>query len=80
MLPCYTKVEINHSPVLLQIDQQKLELEKVDHQMGKKRTELQFLTENLERKQGEINQLIRDTESELGSNKREIKVSYISHV
>ncbi|KAL4219131.1 hypothetical protein ACF0H5_021713 [Mactra antiquata] len=56
-----------------QIDQQKHELEKVDHAMGKKRTELQFLTESLERKQGEINQLIRDTESELSSNKREIK-------
>jgi hypothetical protein len=51
-----------------------LELEKVDHAMGKKRTELQFLTDSLERKQGEINQLIRDTESELSSNKREIKV------
>lgn len=43
--------------------------------MGKKRTELQFLTENVERKQAEINQLIRDTEAELSSNKREIKVN-----
>ncbi|XP_053381516.1 centriolin-like isoform X4 [Mercenaria mercenaria] len=56
-----------------QIDQQKHELEKVDHMMGKKRTELQFLTDSLERKQAEINQLIRDTESELSSNKRELK-------
>ncbi|XP_052229704.1 centriolin-like isoform X2 [Dreissena polymorpha] len=56
-----------------QIDLQKAELEKVDHAMGKKRTELQFLTESLERKQGEINQLIRDTEAELSANKRDIK-------
>ena len=43
--------------------------------MGKKRTELQFLQESVERKQAEINQLIRDTEAELSSNKRDIKVS-----
>ena len=48
--------------------------------MGKKRTELQFLTDSLERKQGEINQLIRDTESELSGNKREIKVCITSFV
>ena len=59
----------------LQIEQQKHELEKVDHMMGKKRTELQFLQENVERKQSEINQLIRDTEAELSSNKRDIKVN-----
>ena len=57
-----------------QIEQQKHDLEKVDHMMGKKRTELQFLQESVERKQAEINQLIRDTEAELSSNKRDIKV------
>ena len=62
---------------LFQIELQKHDLEKVDHMMGKKRTELQFLQENVERKQAEINQLIRDTEAELSSNKRDIKVSFL---
>ena len=64
--------------VYFQIEQQKHDLEKVDHMMGKKRTELQFLQESVERKQAEINQLIRDTEAELSSNKRDIKVSALA--
>jgi len=60
--------------LVLQIEQQKGELEKLDHAMGKKRTEFQFLTESVERKQAEINQLIRDTEAELSNNRRDIKV------
>ena len=78
MSGCFTQVLLYDH--IFQIEQQKHDLEKVDHMMGKKRTELQFLQESVERKQGEINQLIRDTEAELASNKRDIKVSTIMYM
>ena len=56
------------------MESQRSELERLDQQVGRKRTELQLLQESQERRQGELNSLLRQAEAELSAKQREIKV------
>jgi hypothetical protein len=56
------------------VESQRLELERLDQQVGRKKTELQLLQESMERRQVELNSLLRQAEQELSSKQREIKV------
>lgn len=59
---------------IVKIEQNRQELERLDQQMGRKKTELQLLSDTQERKQQDLNNVLHDAEAEISSKHREIKV------
>ena len=61
--------------LLNQVEQNRQELERLDQQLGRKRTELQLLQDTQDRKQHEYDNVLQDAEADIASKHREIKVT-----
>ena len=57
-----------------QIEQNRQELERLDQQMGRRKTELQLLQDTHDRKQQELQTVLQDAETDIAARQRDIQV------